>query len=59
MSRAMKALLGVWIAVLVGAAGWIAWDAWQGGQPSIGGPFALVDQNGKTVTADSFRASRP
>jgi hypothetical protein len=30
MSRIMKALLGVWIAVLLGAAGWIAWDAWQG-----------------------------
>jgi protein SCO1/2 len=51
MSRTMKAVLGVWIIVLVGAAGWIGWDAWRGnGQPSIGGPFSLVDQDGKTVT---------
>jgi protein SCO1/2 len=55
MSRTMKALLAVWIAVLVGAAGWIGWDAWQGKQPGIGGPFALVDQNGKTVTSDSLK----
>jgi protein SCO1/2 len=55
MSRTMKALLGVWIAVLLGAAGWIAWDAWQGKQPGIGGPFALTDQNGKAVTADSLK----
>ena len=51
----MKALLGVWIAVLAGAAGWIGWDAWKGGQPTIGGPFALVDQNGRTVTSDSLK----
>jgi protein SCO1/2 len=50
MSRTMKALLGVWIATLVTAAGWIGWDAVHGGRPSIGGPFTLVDQNGRTVT---------
>jgi protein SCO1/2 len=50
MSRTMKALLGVWIVVLVGAAGWIGWDAWQGRQPTIGGPFSLVDQDGRTFT---------
>jgi len=55
MSRTMKALLGVWIAVLVAAAGWIGWDALQGGRPSIGGPFTLVDQNGRTVTSDSLK----
>ena len=55
MSRTMKALLGVWIAVLVGAAGWIAWDASQGNQSGIGGPFTLTDQNGRTVTADSLK----
>jgi protein SCO1/2 len=55
MSRTMKALLGVWIVVLVGAAGWIGWDAWHGGQPSIGGPFTLVDQNGRTVTSDMLK----
>jgi len=51
----MKALLGVWIAVLLGAAGWIGWDAMQGRQPAIGGPFTLVDQNGRTVTSDSLK----
>ena len=55
MSRTMKALLGVWVAVLLGAAGWIGWDAWQGNQPSIGGPFALTDQDGRTVTSDSLK----
>ena len=51
----MKALLGVWVAVLLGAAGWIGWDAWQGNQPSIGGPFSLTDQDGRTVTSDSLK----
>jgi cytochrome oxidase Cu insertion factor (SCO1/SenC/PrrC family) len=51
----MKALLGVWVAVLLGAAGWIGWDAWQGNQPSIGGPFSLTDQDGRTVTNDSLK----
>jgi len=55
MSRTMKALLGVWIAVLVGAASWIGWDAMHGGQPAIGGPFTLVDQNGRTVTNDTLK----
>ena len=55
MSRTMKALLAVWIAVLVGAAGWIGWDAMQGGPPAIGGPFTLVDQNGRTVTNDTLK----
>jgi len=55
MSRTMKALLGIWIAVLVGAASWIGWDAMHGGQPAIGGPFSLVDQNGRTVTNETFK----
>jgi protein SCO1/2 len=55
MSSIMKVLLGVWIAVLVGAAGWIGWDAWQGKQPTIGGPFALTDQNGKTFSSESLK----
>ena len=55
MSRTMKALLGVWVAILVVAAGWIGWDAMQGGRPSIGGPFSLVDQNDRTVTSDSLK----
>ena len=55
MSRTMKALLGVWIAALVAAAGWIGWDAVQGNRPTIGGPFTLVDQNGRTVTEGTFK----
>lgn len=55
MSRTMKALLGVWIATLALGAGWIGWDAFQGGRPSIGGPFTLVDQEGRTVTSDSLK----
>lgn len=55
MSRTMKALLGVWVAVLLVAGGWIGWDAWQGNQPSIGGPFSLTDQDGRTVTSDSLK----
>jgi protein SCO1/2 len=55
MSRTMKALLGVWIAALAAAAVWIGWDAYQGGKPAIGGPFALTDQDGRTVTSDSLK----
>ncbi len=55
MSKTMKAVLGVWIAVLVGAAGWIGWDALQGGRQTIGGPFVLTDQDGRTVTEASFK----
>ena len=55
MSRFMKALLGVWIVVLLGAAGWVGWDAYQGKQPAIGGPFTLVDQDGRTVTSNSLK----
>jgi protein SCO1/2 len=55
MSRTMKALLGVWIAVLLTGVGWTVWDAMNGGQPSIGGPFALTDQDGRTITSDSLK----
>jgi cytochrome oxidase Cu insertion factor (SCO1/SenC/PrrC family) len=51
----MKALLGVWIGALAAAAVWIGWDAYQGGKPAIGGPFALTDQDGRTVTSDSLK----
>ena len=51
----MKILLSVWVAVLLGAAGWVGWDAWQGKQPAIGGPFALIDQNGKAFSSDSLK----
>jgi protein SCO1/2 len=55
MSRTMKALLGLWIAVLVGAASWIGWDTWHGGQPAIGGAFTLVDQNGQSFSSDRLK----
>ena len=51
----MKALLATWVAILAAAAGWIAWDAYQGDRPAIGGPFALTDQDGRTVTSDSLK----
>jgi len=52
----MKALLGVWIAVLVVFAGWLGWSAWEGKPASsIGGPFALTDQNGKTFSSESLK----
>jgi cytochrome oxidase Cu insertion factor (SCO1/SenC/PrrC family) len=60
MTRAMKWLLAVWVAVLVGGAGWIAWDIVQArqdtpGAASIGGPFTLTDQSGKRVTEADFK----
>jgi len=55
MSRTMKSLLALWVVVLAGAAGWIAWDATRDSAPSIGGPFTLVDQNGRTVTEATFK----
>ena len=55
MSKTMKAVLGLWVAVLVGAAGWIGWDALQGGRQTIGGPFALIDQDGRAVTEATFK----
>jgi protein SCO1/2 len=55
MSKGMKAVLAVWIAVLVGAACWIAWDAINGKRPTIGGSFSLVDQDGRAVTQDTYK----
>ena len=60
MTRAMKWLLAVWIAVLAAGAGWIAWDIVQArqdlpGAASIGGPFTLTDQSGKRVTEADFK----
>ena len=50
MSRTIKAMLGVWVLVLISAAGWAAWDSRHSSQPSIGGAFALTDQNGRSFT---------
>jgi cytochrome oxidase Cu insertion factor (SCO1/SenC/PrrC family) len=60
MTRAMKWLLAVWIVVLAGGAGWIAWDIIRAkqdlpGAASIGGPFTLTDQAGKRVTEADFK----
>ena len=55
MSPFMKALLGVWVAVLVVAASWIGWDAWRGNQPAIGGPFTLVDQDDRPFSSDQLK----
>jgi protein SCO1/2 len=56
MSRTMKALLGVWIAALVVAAGWIAWDVTKGDdKQTIGGPFQLVDQDGRHFSSDQLK----
>jgi cytochrome oxidase Cu insertion factor (SCO1/SenC/PrrC family) len=60
MTRAMKWLLAVWVAVLAGGAGWIAWDIVRASQDlpgaaSIGGPFTLTDQSGKRVTEADFK----
>ncbi len=56
MSVTMKALLGVWIAALAAVAGWIAWDVVKGNdRQTIGGPFTLTDQDGRTVTSDSLK----
>ena len=56
MSATMKTLLGVWIAALAVAAGWIAWDVVKGDErQTIGGPFTLTDQDGRTVTSDSLK----
>ena len=51
----MKALLGVWVAVLVVAASWIGWDAWRGNQPAIGGPFTLADQDDRPFSSDQLK----
>lgn len=55
MSPFMKTLLGIWVAVLVLAAGWIGWDAYRGGQPAIGGPFALIDHDGKPFSSEQLK----
>jgi protein SCO1/2 len=57
MSRAAKIALAAWIVVLVGFAGWIVvdWSRNDRGTPAIGGPFTLMDHNGRTVTEADFK----
>jgi protein SCO1 len=54
MSKAAKYILATWIVALVVGAGWIAWDAFRGGEApgaaSIGGSFTLTDHTGRRVT---------
>ena len=55
MSRTNRILLGMWLAVLVGAVGSIAWHASRESKPAsektaMGGPFSLTDQDGHAFT---------
>jgi cytochrome oxidase Cu insertion factor (SCO1/SenC/PrrC family) len=57
MSRAVMALLAVSIIALIGAVGWFGWNnygnrnpAGEAKRPTIGGPFSLTDQDGRTFT---------
>jgi protein SCO1 len=50
------AVAGILIALLLlGTGGYLWLSQGQGGQPSIGGPFSLVDGDGKSVTDRDFR----
>lgn len=54
MSRAMKLVLSAWVVAIVAGIAWVVADL-GGGAPAIGGPFSLVDHNGKSVTDQDFR----
>lgn len=49
------AVIGLLVAVLLLGAGGFLWLTGATGGPSIGGPFTLVNDNGKTVTDRDFR----
>jgi protein SCO1 len=49
------ALAGILVALLLLGTGGFLWLNDNSGGPSIGGPFALTDGNGKTVTDRDFR----
>ena len=59
MNRAFIALAGLLAILLFGGIGVLGYQhfaaASQGAAPQIGGPFALVDGDGKTVTDQDFR----
>ncbi|MBT5264866.1 MAG: SCO family protein [Rhodospirillaceae bacterium] len=61
MSRRTYFIVLIALAVLLAATGYAGYRAWQMNQgvstptASIGGPFSLIDQSGKTVTDESFR----
>ncbi len=49
------AVIGLLIAVLLLGAGGFLWLTGTTGGPTVGGPFTLVNDNGKTVTNQEFR----
>ena len=49
------ALAGILVALLLLGSGGFLWMRGENGGPAIGGPFALVDGDGKTVTDRDFR----
>lgn len=54
MSRSVKFVLGAWVLAIIAGIAWVVIDI-GGGQPAIGGPFALTDHNGKRVTDQDLR----
>lgn len=54
MSRTVKLVLGAWVAAIISGIAWVVVDL-GGGAPAIGGPFSLVNHNGKAVTEQDFR----
>lgn len=54
MSRSVKLVLGAWVLAIVAGIAWVVVDL-GGGAPAIGGPFSLVNHNGKPVTDQDFR----
>ena len=63
--KALRIIVWVLVAVLFGATGWLVFggrlpfmDAASVAASDIGGPFSLVDMNGRTVTDKTF-AGRP
>jgi len=49
------ALAGILVALLLLGTGGFLWVKQDSGGPALGGPFALLDGNGKTVTDRDFR----
>lgn len=55
MSRTAKVLIGLWILVVIGAAGWFGLQANQPREVTIGGPFSLIDQDGRAFTDSNLK----